>query len=160
VSSTRIGTAALSSPANIIALGAGLGLAPKAPGTFGTLLGIPLLFLMPENLWAYAIVLVALFALGVWCCDACAKNLKVHDHPGIVWDEVVGYLITMMAVPRSALWIVVGFVLFRIFDILKPWPIGWIDKHVQGGLGIMLDDVLAAIFALIAIQFALMFFVS
>jgi len=102
VSSTRIGTAALSSPANVIALGAGLGLAPKAPGTFGTLLGIPLLFLMPENLWAYAIVLVALFALGVWCCDACAKNLKVHDHPGIVWDEVVGYLITMMAVPRSA----------------------------------------------------------
>jgi len=141
-----------------MALGAGVGLAPKAPGTFGTLLGIPILLLMPENLWAYALVLLALFVLGVWCCGKCAKNLQVHDHPGIVWDEIVGYLITMMAVPRSALWIVVGFALFRVFDILKPWPIGWIDRHIQGGLGIMLDDVLAAIFALIAVQIALAYF--
>jgi phosphatidylglycerophosphatase A len=98
-----------------------------------------------------------LFALGVWCCDACAKNLGVHDHPGIVWDEVVGYLITMIAVPKTLLWVVVGFILFRFFDILKPWPISWIDKHVEGGMGIMLDDVLAAVFALIVIQIALYF---
>ena len=82
----------------------------------------------------------------------------MHDHPGIVWDEVVGYLITMMAVPKTFLWIVVGFAVFRFFDILKPWPIGWVDKHVHGGLGIMLDDVLAAVFSLIVIQIALYFF--
>jgi phosphatidylglycerophosphatase A len=81
----------------------------------------------------------------------------VHDHPGIVWDEVVGYLITMIAVPKTLLWVVVGFILFRFFDILKPWPISWIDKHVEGGMGIMLDDVLAAVFALIVIQIALYF---
>jgi phosphatidylglycerophosphatase A len=157
MSNNRLGVQHLSGTANFIALGGGLGLAPKAPGTFGTLLGIPLLFLMPTNLVAYLIVLVALFALGVWVCDACAKNLGVHDHPGIVWDEVVGYLITMIAVPKTLVWIVVGFILFRFFDILKPWPISWIDKHVEGGMGIMLDDVLAGVFALIVIQVALYF---
>ena len=158
MSNKRLGVQSLSGTANFIALGGGLGLAPKAPGTFGTLLGIPLLFLMPTNIVAYLVVVAILFALGVWCCDVCAKNLGVHDHPGIVWDEVVGYLITMIAVPKTALWIVVGFILFRIFDILKPWPIGWVDKQVEGGLGIMLDDVLAAVFALVVIQIALLFF--
>jgi len=158
VSALRINANVLVSPANFLALGGGLGLAPKAPGTVGTLLGIPLLFLMPQNLFAFAVVLLILFAIGVWCCDQCATNLGVHDHPGIVWDEVVGYLITMTAVPRSALWIVVGFVLFRLFDIVKPWPIGWVDKHVHGGMGIMLDDVLAALFALGAIHIALAIF--
>jgi phosphatidylglycerophosphatase A len=158
MSNIRLGVQSLSSTANFIALGGGLGLAPKAPGTFGTLLGIPLLFLMPANLVAYIVVVVVLFVLGVWCCNVCAKNLGVHDHPGIVWDEVVGYLITMMAVPKTFLWIVVGFAVFRFFDILKPWPIGWVDKHVHGGLGIMLDDVLAAVFSLIVIQIALYFF--
>jgi phosphatidylglycerophosphatase A len=157
MSNIRLGVQSLSSTANFIALGGGLGLVPKAPGTFGTLLGIALLFLMPANLVAYGVVVVLLFALGVWCCDACAKNLGVHDHPGIVWDEVVGYLITMMAVPKTFLWVVVGFAVFRFFDILKPWPIGWVDKHVHGGLGIMLDDVLAAVFSLIVIQIALYF---
>lgn len=158
MSNPPLGVKDLSSTANFIALGAGLGLAPKAPGTFGTLLGIPLLFLMPANLAVYLIVVVVLFALGVWCCDVCAKNLGVHDHPGIVWDEVVGYLITMIAVPKTFTWIVVGFILFRFFDILKPWPISWVDKQVEGGMGIMLDDVLAAIFALIVIHIALYFF--
>ncbi|MFT4729236.1 MAG: phosphatidylglycerophosphatase A [Granulosicoccus sp.] len=157
MSNNRLGVQHLSGTANFIALGGGLGLAPKAPGTFGTLLGIPLLFLMPNNLVAYLVVLVLLFVLGVWCCDACAKNLGVHDHPGIVWDEVVGYLITMIAVPKTLVWVVVGFILFRFFDILKPWPISWIDKQVAGGMGIMLDDVLAAVFALIVIQVALYF---
>lgn len=157
MSNNRLGVKQLSGTANFIALGGGLGLAPKAPGTFGTLLGIPLLFVMPSNLVAYLLVLVALFILGVWCCDTCAKNLGVHDHPGIVWDEVVGYLITMIAVPKTLMWVIVGFMLFRFFDILKPWPISWIDKHVGGGAGIMLDDVLAAVFALLVIQIALYF---
>jgi len=157
MSSHRLDVQSLSGTANFIALGGGLGLAPKAPGTFGTLLGIPLLFLMPTNLAAYLLVVVLLFALGVWSCDACARNLGVHDHPGIVWDEVVGYLITMIAVPKTFLWVVAGFIVFRFFDILKPWPIGWVDKHVHGGLGIMLDDVLAAFFSLIAIQAVLYF---
>lgn len=139
-------------PANFLALGAGLGLAPRAPGTFGTLLGIPLLFLMPHSLAGYLAALVFLSLVGIWCCHQCAQALGVHDHPGIVWDEVVGYLITMIAVPRSALWIVIGFALFRLFDILKPWPISWIDRQVHGGLGIMLDDMLAALFALAVIQ--------
>lgn len=141
-------------PANFFALGAGLGLAPKAPGTFGTLLGIPLLFLLPQSLAGYLISLVVLFAFGVWCCHVCARELGVHDHPGIVWDEVVGYLITMILLPRTAMWIVAGFVVFRIFDILKPWPIGWVDRQVHGGLGIMLDDVLAAVYAAAVLQIA------
>lgn len=145
------------SVANFFALGAGLGLAPKAPGTFGTLLGIPLLFLMPSNLLAYLVVLVVLFAFGVWCCDECARYLGVHDHGAIVWDEVVGYLITMMALPVTWQWILAGFIVFRIFDIAKPWPISWVDRQVKGGMGIMVDDVLAGVFAGITLQLAYWF---
>lgn len=148
----------IAGPANFLALGGGLGLAPKAPGTFGTLLGIPLLLLMPTSLPAYLGVLLLLAAVGIWCCDQCARQLGVHDHPGIVWDEVVGYLITMIAVPRSLVWIIVGFALFRLFDVLKPWPISWIDRRVHGGLGIMLDDMLAALFSLGVMQLLLYLF--
>lgn len=154
MNSTPLTIGSLKGTANFIALGAGLGLAPKAPGTFGTVLGIPLLLLMPQNILAYSLIVLVLFALGVWCCDVCAKNLGVHDHPGIVWDEVVGYLITMAAVPRTLWWVLAGFVVFRLFDIIKPWPISWVDRKVHGGLGIMLDDVLAAFFALIVMQVA------
>ncbi|MFK7854994.1 MAG: phosphatidylglycerophosphatase A [Granulosicoccus sp.] len=147
----------IASPANFFALGAGLGVAPKAPGTVGTVLGIPLLFLMPQSLFAYLLVVLVLFAFGVWCCDRCAKSLGVHDHPGIVWDEVVGYLLTMVAMPRTALWVLAGFVVFRIFDVLKPWPISWVDKRIHGGLGIMLDDILAAVFSVIVMQLAFRF---
>ncbi|NND91478.1 MAG: phosphatidylglycerophosphatase A [Granulosicoccus sp.] len=153
MSQTTITRSALfAGPANFIALGGGLGLSPHAPGTVGTLLGVPLLFLMPQSLPAYALVLLLLFVLGVWCCHACAKALGLHDHPGIVWDEVVGYLLSMMAMPRTAWWVLAGFVVFRFFDILKPWPISWIDRQVHGGLGIMLDDVLAALFSLVTLQ--------
>jgi phosphatidylglycerophosphatase A len=145
----------LAGPANFLALGAGLGLAPRAPGTFGTLLGIPLLFLMPQSLTAYLLLLLLLFAVGVWCCHVCAQRLGVHDHPGIVWDEVVGYLLAMASMPRSVGWVVAGFIVFRLFDILKPWPISWIDRRVHGGLGIMLDDVLAALFSLLMLQILL-----
>ena len=142
----------LRNPACFMALGAGTGLAPRAPGTFGTLIGIPLLFLMPHHVGLNLLVIAILFAIGVWCCDVCAKELGVHDHPGIVWDEVVGYLLVMVAVPRTILFIVLGFILFRFFDILKPWPIRIIDQNVHGGFGIMVDDVVAAVFAAIVLQ--------
>lgn len=142
----------LASPANFLALMGGAGLARKAPGTFGTLAAIPIYLLMPKGLLVYSLLVVALFIVGVWCCDACAKSLGVHDHGGIVWDEMVGYLITMVALPASPLLIVAGFILFRIFDILKPWPIGWVDRQVHGGLGIMLDDVLAGVMAAVVLQ--------
>ena len=92
------------------------------------------------------------FALGVWICDRTARDLGVHDHPAIVWDEVIGYFVTMITAPPGWVWIVAGFALFRLFDILKPWPIRWIDRHVHGGVGIMLDDVLAGVFAWLSMQ--------
>ena len=133
--------------ANFFALGWGLGLAPRAPGTFGTLLGIPLLLLMPDNLVLYTGLVIVLFVFGVWCCEECSRYLGVHDHGGIVWDEVVGYLVTMIALPQSWLWLLAGFVAFRFFDIIKPWPIGWLDRHVTGGVGIMIDDIVAGLMA-------------
>ncbi|MFK7890798.1 MAG: phosphatidylglycerophosphatase A [Granulosicoccus sp.] len=145
------------SPANFFALGFGLGLAPKAPGTFGTLLGVPLFLLMPQSILVYVVILVVLFFFGVWCCGQSAKDLGVHDHPGIVWDEVVGYLLAMITLPAEPLWMCAGFVVFRFFDIVKPWPIGWVDKQVHGGMGIMLDDVLAAVYSLIVLQLAYRF---
>ncbi len=144
--------ALFASVANFFALGFGLGLAPKAPGTFGTLLGLPLLLVMPAELGSYLLVVLVFFAFGVWCCDVCTRYLGVHDHGAIVWDEVVGYLITMVALPISWSWMLAGFVVFRFFDIIKPWPISWLDKRVHGGLGIMIDDVLAGIFAAITLQ--------
>ncbi len=150
----------LASPANFLALGAGSGLAPKAPGTFGTLAAVPMVFLMPSNLAVYCVIILVLFALGVWLCDTCANNLGVHDHPAIVFDEWVGYLITMIAAPRSLWFVALGFVLFRLFDVLKPWPIGVADKRVSGGLGIMVDDVIAGIFAAITLQLIIVFLQS
>lgn len=141
--------------ANFLALGAGSGLAPKAPGTFGTLAAVPLVFLMPVEPVLHLFVVAVLFGIGVWCCGACARDLGVHDHGGIVWDEIVGFLLVMTAVPHSLGFVVLGFLLFRLFDIVKPWPIGLIDRQVHGGLGIMLDDVLAALFAAIVLQLAL-----
>ncbi len=146
----------LASPANFLALGAGSGLAPKAPGTFGTIAAIPLFLLMPQSLPVYLVIVLLLFVFGVWLCDTCANNLGVHDHPAIVFDEWVGYLITMIAVPRSFWFIALGFVLFRLFDVLKPWPIGMADKRVNGGLGIMVDDVIAGVFAAIVLQLILL----
>lgn len=136
-----------------LAIGFGSGLASKAPGTAGTLVAVPI-YLAMVNLapWQYLAVVLALFVVGIWICDVTARQMGVHDHPSIVWDEIVGYLITMIGVPTGWFWVIAGFVLFRLFDILKPWPIRLVDKKVKGGMGIMLDDVLAAIFALIVLQ--------
>ncbi len=100
----------------------------------------------------YVPLVVLLAVLGFWICDVAAVDLKVHDHPGIVWDEIVGFLITMIAAPSGWLWVVIGFALFRFFDIIKPWPIRWVDQKVKGGFGIMLDDILAGIMAFACLQ--------
>ncbi|MEP5764886.1 MAG: thiamine-phosphate kinase [Halieaceae bacterium] len=129
-----------------LAFGFGSGLAPKAPGTFGTLAAVPLYVLMSQlSLPLYtALVLVACVA-GIWICGRASEELKVHDHPGIVWDEFAGFWITMWALPNSWYMVVAGFALFRLFDIAKPWPIRFYDKNLGGGWGIMLDDILAGI---------------
>ncbi len=140
-------------PIHFVAFGFGSGAAPVAPGTFGTLAAVPFYLLLQYlPLGSYLLVLVVAFAVGCWLCDITSRDIGVHDHGGIVWDEFVGFWITMIAAPPGWLWIVIGFALFRLFDILKPWPIRWVDKRVHGGFGIMLDDVLAGIFALAALQ--------
>ncbi|MGQ9426821.1 phosphatidylglycerophosphatase A family protein [Gilvimarinus sp. F26214L] len=143
----------LRNPAQWLAFGFGSGLAPKAPGTFGTVAAIPFYFLMRDlSLPVYLAVVVVTFALGIWLCEVAARAQQVHDHPGIVWDEMVGYWLTMVLAPSGWMWPLLGFILFRFFDILKPWPIGWVDRRVRGGLGIMLDDIIAAVYALACLQ--------
>jgi phosphatidylglycerophosphatase A len=138
----------LSDPVLFLAFGFGSGLAKKAPGTFGTLAAVPVYWLFAQtNLFVYSLLTLIVTVIGVWICDSAAKKLDEHDFGGIVWDEIAGYLITMWLVPFTGQAMVLGFVLFRFFDILKPWPIKWIDRQVHGGLGIMLDDVLAGVFA-------------
>ena len=135
------------------AIGFGSGLASKAPGTAGTLVAVPIYLLLSQLvLWQYLVIVLVLLVAGIWICGVAAEQMGVHDDPSIVWDEIVGYLITMIASPPGWFWIIAGFVLFRLFDILKPWPIRYVDKKVQGGTGIMLDDVLAAVFALVILQ--------
>jgi len=148
----------LSNPVHFLALGFGSGLAPKAPGTFGTLAAIPvflLLNLLPLVGFVLATILISV--VGVWLCEKTARDMQTHDHPAIVWDEIAGYLVTMLLVPVSWQTLLVGFVLFRIFDIVKPWPISILDKKVEGGLGIMLDDIVAGIFACASLHLILSF---
>jgi len=157
-SSKKIPAHYLKNPVHFLALGFGSGLMPKAPGTFGTLAAIPVYFLLKDLSITYYIISVFILSItGVAICQYTSDKLGVHDHPGIVIDEFAGYLITMIAVPFSWLWVVIGFVLFRLFDILKPWPISWLDKKVSGGFGIMIDDVLAGFFAL-AIMHIILYF--
>ena len=140
-------------PIHLLALGFGSGAAPKAPGTCGTLVAVliywPLSQLSPEH---YLLMLLVTSVMGIYICGQTAKDLGVHDHGSIVWDEFVGFWITMFAAPVGWVWVVVGFVLFRFFDIIKPWPISWIDKRITGGLGIMLDDVIAGVMAAVVLQ--------
>jgi len=143
------------SPAQFVAFGFGSGLAPKAPGTFGTLAAVPHYLLLSQMIPVYyTLVVIATAALGIWICDIASKQLQVHDHAGIVWDEFVGYWITMWLLPPDWLWIVAGFVVFRVFDIAKPWPVGYLDRKVEGGLGIMLDDIMAGLMACLTLHIA------
>ncbi|WP_051088758.1 phosphatidylglycerophosphatase A family protein [Lamprocystis purpurea] len=131
-----------------IAFGFGSGLAPWAPGTFGTLAALPLyLILAPLPLGAYLAVLAVLILVGVWACDRTARDLGSADPGAIVWDEFAGLLVTLTAAPPGWVWVLAGFLLFRGFDILKPWPINWLERRVSGGLGIMVDDLAAGLAA-------------
>lgn len=144
----QVPASAFKNPIHFLAIGLGSGAAKKAPGTWGTVAG--LLLYLPLSLcpdWIYGAVVVVSALLGIYLCGKTSRDWEVHDHSGIVWDEFVGFWITMFLIPVTWYWIALGFVLFRLFDILKPWPISWCDKHVHGGFGIMLDDVLAGILA-------------
>lgn len=127
---------------------------PIAPGTFGTLIAaiFYILFLQHVSLTLYIAVLFVLIFFGIWLCHVTARDLDVHDHPGIVWDEFAGYLLTMLLAPAGWIWVLVGFFFFRFFDIVKPWPVGWLDKNISGGLGIMLDDIAAGVYAWLGLQ--------
>ncbi|MGV6818511.1 MAG: phosphatidylglycerophosphatase A family protein [Thiotrichales bacterium] len=149
----------LSHPVHFLAFGAGSGLSPRAPGTMGTLAAIPVFLLMSGlSLLPYLSITILLFAIGIWICGESSSLLGVHDHSGIVWDEIVGFLVTMVAVPAQWVWILAGFLLFRLFDIWKPWPIRLLDQHVHGGFGIMVDDLVAGIFAAVILQLLMRFF--
>ncbi len=149
----------LTDPIHFLAFGFGSGLLPKAPGTWGTLVAIPVWYLLAQlSLEYYLITTAVLFVIGVWLCGASSKKLGVHDHGGIVWDEFCGYFVTMIALPATWYWALGGFVLFRFFDIIKPWPIKWLDKKVKGGFGIMVDDLIAGVFAAIILNVCLVLF--
>ena len=136
-----------------LAFGFGSGLAPRAPGTAGSVLALLLFYPLAALGWvAYAAIVLFSLLLGIWLCGRTARELGVHDHPGIVWDEFVGLWLTLFLVPAGPWWPPAGFVLFRLLDILKPWPIKWADRRVAGGIGIMLDDVIAGIMAALCLQ--------
>jgi phosphatidylglycerophosphatase A len=140
-------------PVHFLAFGLGSGAAPVAPGTFGTLAAVPLYLLLAQlPLALYLLTVVLAFGAGIWLCGRTARDLGVHDHGGIVWDEFVGLWITMVAAPEGWQWLLAGFLLFRLFDILKPFPINYLDRHIDGGLGIMLDDAIAGSFAWFCLQ--------
>jgi len=140
----------LTNPVHFLAFGLGSGLSPVAPGTTGTMAAIPLAWLMAEylSLPLYLAVTLVAMVVGFWICGRSSEMLGVHDHRGIVWDEFVGYFITMIAVPQTWYWILLGFLLFRFFDIFKPWPAKQFDASLHNGVGIMIDDVIAGLYAL------------
>lgn len=143
-------------PINWLAFGLGSGRAKQMPGTWGTLAAMPFaygLLYLPNSI--QLLIIVIAFILGCWICQHASKQLGVHDHGGIVWDEFVGVWITLWMSPPQLGVMIMGFVLFRILDIVKPWPICWLDKKVQGGFGIMLDDVLAGVMACGVLQLLL-----
>lgn len=135
-----------------VATGFGAGKAPIAPGTVGTLLAIPLFWILSVlPPFAYAVVVLVLFLVGGWICQIAEEDLGEHDAPAIVWDEIVGFLITMFLAPEGWRWLVIGFLLFRLFDIWKPFPIRAMER-LEGGFGIMADDAVAGIFACLVMQ--------
>jgi phosphatidylglycerophosphatase A len=136
-----------------IATGCYSGYLPKAPGTWGSLVGLLLFFLLHTlSLEIYLAVIAGIFVIGTFAAGE-AEKIMDHQDPGlVVIDEIVGMLITMIAVPATPLAMVLGFILFRIFDILKPFPVNFFDQRFHGGLGIMLDDVMAGIYSLIILQ--------
>ena len=149
----RVPVKLLKDPGHLLSFGFGSGLSPYAPGTMGTLVAIPL-FLCAAY-FGSMIVLVSCLVIsiaGIYLCERTTRALGVHDHSAIVWDEIAGYFVTMLFVPVSVISVILGFMLFRLFDILKPWPISVIDSRLKGGLGVMLDDILSGVFACVILQ--------
>lgn len=144
----------LQKPVCFLGFGFGSGLAPVAPGTFGTLPALPmaaLLMALGFGSWGITIIALLLFVVGVYICDYTEKALGIQDYGGIVWDEIVAMLLVLAWTPDGFWWWGLAFVVFRLFDAIKPWPIRWFDQRVHGGFGIMLDDLIAAIFTLMVL---------
>jgi len=140
-------------PSHFVAFGFGSGTMPFAPGTFGTLMAIPfylVLSLLPN--FYYFIVLLFIIAGSMWLCDKVSQEIKIHDHPGMCIDEFIGLFVALYGAPRGLWPIILGVLLFRLFDIWKPWPINVLDKKVKGGFGMIIDDVVAGIFSLIILH--------
>ncbi len=145
---TNLPRKVMTDPVNFLAFGFGTGLAPFAPGTFGSLPGVLLFWLtMDFGLYVQLGVVVALVVSGIWICGESARRIGVHDHGGIVWDEIAGMYVTLLAAPISVVGWMLAFALSRLMDIVKPWPIRDLDHRLKGGLGIMLDDLVAALYA-------------
>jgi len=155
----------LLNPIHAISMGFGSGLSPFAPGTVGTLAAIPLYLLSVYYIdWSFSepnnfiVLVLIMFVIGCICAHYTGKALGVVDHGAIVWDEVVGYFVTMFVIPHGVIssiefgvWLIVGFFIFRFFDIFKPWPASWVDKNVKNGVGVILDDVIAGVFSAAAL---------
>lgn len=149
----RIALARLKSPLHMLALGFGTGLSPRAPGTVGSLLGLVPAWLMSHLTWPWQLgIVIAVCAAGVYICGETARALGVHDHPGIVFDEIAAMMFLVPLIPDGLWWLLAGFVLFRVFDIGKPWPIRDVDHRMTGGAGIMLDDLIAALYTALSLQ--------
>ncbi len=140
-------------PVHLLAFGFGSGLTPLAPGTAGTLLAIPL-YLGMQNLpdTVYLGLTGLMLIAGIRICGQTGSALNSKDPKGIVWDEIVGYLLTMMMAPPGWVWVISGFLIFRFFDIVKPWPVSWADRRLNGGLGIMMDDAIAGLYGCLVLQ--------
>lgn len=146
-------------PVHIIACGFGIGLCPYFPGTLATIAAIPLaIFLSHFSLPYYAATCVILFIAGIYLCGKTNRDFQTDDHPAAVFDEIATFPITLIAVPMTWPWILAAFILFRFFDIVKPWPISWVDKNIHGGFGVMFDDLLAAAITLAILHIILYFF--
>lgn len=140
-------------PVHLLALGFGSGLSPVAPGTCGSLVALPFAWILQALGWPVQLaVAVTAIAGGIWICGESARRIGCHDHPGIVWDEIAAMLALSLLIPPGTLWILGAFALFRVFDIAKPWPIRDVDHRLRGGLGIMLDDVMAALYAAVCLR--------
>lgn len=149
----RAKAVALKSPEGFLAFGFGSGLLTRAPGTMGTLAAVPVAVLVSLAGFSWFWFLVTTFTAGIWLCNRTTRKLGIEDYGGIVWDEMVGYWLVVAFLPFHWAWWLAAFVLFRIFDILKPWPISLVEERFDGGLGIMLDDILAALYSVVILLF-------
>lgn len=144
-------------PLHWLTSGFGVGFLP-APGTFGTVLGVLLYLLLHQlSLGYYLAIIIVLNISGIFLCERMNRDLHTEDHPAAIWDEIVTFPIVMIGIPCNIYWILAGFLLFRFFDIVKPGPIGWLDRHVHGGIGVMIDDIAAAVVSLACLHVLALF---